>query len=95
MTSDEQLARWLRGEYVHNDTRDECCPDFSCCKPELLAPQEEREAFVTLSDKDREHLLFTFLGRAIELAGSKKVHLAGDPLILDSAREGGDGTAQD
>ena len=50
MTSEEQLDRWVAGESVHNDERDECCPDFPCCKVELLAPREEREKFVGASE---------------------------------------------
>lgn len=46
MTPDEQLDLWLKGESVHNPDRDECCPDFSCCKPDLVASQAEKEAFV-------------------------------------------------
>lgn len=42
MTPNEQLELWVRGKSVHNDERDECCPDFSCCSPELLAPEHER-----------------------------------------------------
>ena len=81
MTSDDQLALWLRGESVHNADRGECCPDFSCCKPELLAPKDEREAFVKLGEKGRMGLLGAFLGRAIELAGKgEKIYVIGDPL---------------
>ena len=46
MTSDEQLAAWLEGNSFHNNDRDECCPDFSCCDPELLADKKTRQAFV-------------------------------------------------
>jgi hypothetical protein len=45
MTRDEQIELWLNGQSVHNPTRDECTPDFSCCRPELLAPEEIRIAY--------------------------------------------------
>lgn len=39
----EQLKRWADGESIHAG---QCCPDFSCCKPELQAPEAERKLFV-------------------------------------------------
>lgn len=45
MTADEQLDLWLAGQSVHNDERDECCPDFSCCSPDNAWPMEKREEF--------------------------------------------------
>lgn len=44
----------------------ECCPDFSCCRPELLAPREVREAFAAASEQERMRYLAMFLGAAIE-----------------------------
>lgn len=37
-----QLAKWAMGQPYHNLTDDECCPDFSCCHPELLEPDAEK-----------------------------------------------------
>lgn len=45
MTPAEQLRRWVAGESVHNGPspdRGECCPDFSCCCPEIHTPMSER-----------------------------------------------------
>ena len=78
---DYQLKNWLAGKPLHNYARDECCPDFSCCKPELLAPLHEREAFCLLSDKERMPMLMVFLQRLVSLAfeeSGKKVYVAGD-----------------
>lgn len=81
MTPDEQLRLWVEGNSVHNDDDEggECCPDFSCCRPELLAPREIREAFVRAGAAERHKYLYGFLGAA--LAGyTKRVHVAGqDP----------------
>lgn len=78
MTSEEQLNLWLKGEPVHNKERGECCPDFSCCQPHLLAPQHEREAFVRTHGSGDEatklSMLYKFLGRAMS---SHKVYVAG------------------
>lgn len=30
-----QMLAWAQGRPYHNRIDDECCPDFSCCKPEL------------------------------------------------------------
>jgi len=78
MTSDEQLAEWLKGNSIHNDTRDECCPDFSCCTPKLLADEDMRKAFVAADDDARISMLGMFLGAAIaEMGKDKEVYLAG------------------
>jgi hypothetical protein len=53
MTPDEQLDLWLRGESVHNPTTDECCPDFSCCCPDLKQSDEDRARYYA-HIKDRE-----------------------------------------
>ncbi len=80
MTSEEQLDRWVAGESVHNEERGECCPDFSCCEPSLLAPFATREAFARASDGERAGMLMGFLGAGMAiLAPDKKVHIAGDP----------------
>jgi hypothetical protein len=31
-----QTRRWVEGNARHNVIDDECCPDFSCCMPELF-----------------------------------------------------------
>ena len=70
----EQLRLWVAGESVHNgvpkDPEGECCPDFSCCKPELQAPKEEREHFASLpmDDVERDRMLGMFLGRLLPTA---------------------------
>ena len=27
---------WVEGTPVHNDIDQECCPDFSCCEPDIF-----------------------------------------------------------
>jgi len=80
MTSDEQLALWVKGESVHNgdkeDPESECCPDFSCCQPDLLQPVEVRRAFQAASDSERFKFLSTFLGAALAKL-PVKTHIAG------------------
>lgn len=85
ITAEEQLRRWVEGAPVHRLTPDrkvgkhvleggECCPDFSCCRPELLAPVEVRKAFAVASRKERGKLLAHFLGALIE-GVPVKVHI--------------------
>ena len=31
-----QTLRWAMGKPVHNPVDNECCPDFSCCVPDLF-----------------------------------------------------------
>jgi hypothetical protein len=33
-----QTLAWAQGRPYHEPIEDECCPDFSCCHPELLEP---------------------------------------------------------
>lgn len=66
--SEIQLDEWVKGNPIHNDTDDECCPDFSCCKPEMLAPLETRERFAQAEregdDTTKTEMLGMFLGGA-------------------------------
>lgn len=79
---EEQLNLWVAGESVHvtvsgrkRGTTD-CCPDFSCCQPELLQPVEVRQAFVNATEDDRHLFLLRFL-RVLCDASGKKVHVIG------------------
>ena len=68
VTPEEQLVRWAAGESIHNDDRDECCPDFSCCNPHIHTPLEMRQRFVQAHRKGDERtcdsMLIMFLGGA-------------------------------
>lgn len=69
-----QLDEWAKGNSIHNDVDNECCPDFSCCTPELLASEEERKTFKAMSEqgKDTMGMLGVFLGKAIDRHYEKK-----------------------
>jgi hypothetical protein len=88
MDAKEQVRLWaIEDKSVHNNDipwlkGGECCPDFSCCKPELLAPKEVRMLFYKADmegdTKTTSRLLGEFLSRLIEFAvPKKKVHIAG------------------
>jgi hypothetical protein len=55
----------------------ECCPDFSCCHPELLAPPEVRQAFKAASTEERGKFLHQFLAAMLKLEGDEDVHVVG------------------
>ena len=79
MKAEGQLAEWLKGNPIHNDKRDECCPDFSCCQPSLLVDQQARQAFVDAGEELRMSMLGMFLGNAMALAAAgKEVYIADD-----------------
>lgn len=61
----EQTNEWLKGNPIHNDVDGECCPDFSCCVPHLLASEPMRKQFCEASEEKRMEILMTFLGRSI------------------------------
>ena len=80
MTYDEQLAEWLKGNSIHNDDTESCCPDFSCCLPDLLVDQQTRQAFVNANEELRMSMLGMFFGKAIEQmtkGDGKKVYVVG------------------
>jgi hypothetical protein len=76
ITSEEQLARWVEGEPVHRagPNGGECCPDFSCSRPELLALPEIRRAFAAADDAGRMKWLGYFLRAAL---ADRKIYIAG------------------
>ncbi len=81
---EEQVERWVAGESLHSDHRGcgpECCPDFSCCKPELLQPVEVRRAFQAADQKRREEFCMMFLGGMLaQAAPDLRAHITnGDP----------------
>jgi hypothetical protein len=42
----DQICLWVVGYPVHDEERNLCVPDWSCCRLELLAPREVREAYL-------------------------------------------------
>ncbi len=82
MKSKKQLEHWLHGSSIHNKEKDECCPDFSCCRPELLADQETRQTFYDAFKKGDNKTQNMFLGSFLNIAiathmPDKKVYIAG------------------
>jgi len=78
----EQLEKWVNGISIHNDERDECCPDFSCCNKEVNTPMHIRKIFKGAVESKNEDLkmkmLMGFLGGVIStLKTDKKVYVAG------------------
>lgn len=76
-TLDEQLRRWVAGEPTHVAARPpvkgtECCPDFSCCVPELLRPAEERAEFAAASESRRHAMLMGYLGAMLRKSAPDK-----------------------
>ncbi len=71
LTVEEQCRLWaIEGKSIHNSARDECCPDFSCCTPELLAPKEDRLKFYQAELKGdtttMNKMLGCFLGKLVK-----------------------------
>lgn len=83
MTTQEQLEKWVNGESVHNDERDECCPDFSCCC-DINTPKDVKERFAKAFNNGEHEVIHTmlmgFLGGLGGLAEleEKTVYVAGD-----------------
>lgn len=66
----EQVDEWVKGNPIHNDERDECCPDFSCCNGGVMATRDVRERFSKAYHENDEEtqmqMLGMFLGGAFE-----------------------------
>ena len=75
--SEAQLVEWVKGNSVHNEVDNECCPDFSCCHPDLLADVELRKLFQASDREGRDRLCFTFLSSMIgKTMPTEKVFIA-------------------
>jgi hypothetical protein len=72
-----QLSEWLKGNPIHNDVRDECCPDFSCCTGEI-APLDVRQRYIKAvevgDEGTRIQMLMMFLENSF---GNSDVHIVG------------------
>jgi len=92
MTPDEQTQLWISGKSVHNPdgpagtTGGECCPDFSCCRPELAWPIEKRKAFAAATPGQREGMLGASLIGLIGSLGHKVT--SGEPSFSTCAHCG-------
>lgn len=67
-----QLNEWVKGNSLHNDIDEECCPDFSCCneilKADVVLRQTFKQIYLTGSQDMKIQMLGTFLGAAIAAA---------------------------
>lgn len=81
MTHEEQMGKWVEGESIHNgptSRQGTCCPDFSCCRPELKWPEYQRRFFVEHPEA-RDKMLAMSLTALIENhKPGTKVYIAGD-----------------
>jgi hypothetical protein len=37
-----QTEAWVEGFPFHNREDNECCPDFSCCRPDMFTQEKEK-----------------------------------------------------
>jgi len=79
MTPEKQLSEWVKGNPFCPNDRGECCPDFSCCNPKLLAPEDVRRKFLDADQATREGMCMHFLGAGIASLTDEpeKVYVAG------------------
>lgn len=76
---DEQLERWVKGDSVCPNKRHECCPDFSCCHPEIGWSLEKRAKFMSAGQGEREKMMMGALGDVLASFGKKAYVTRGDP----------------
>ena len=67
MKREKQLDEWVKGNPIHNQELDECCPDFSCCTGKI-EPKDVRERFAKAyyekDERTQNEMLAMFLGNA-------------------------------
>ena len=51
------MHRDENGDWIETPGNGECCPDFSCCQPGMLWPEEKRRQFAEASDEQRTAML--------------------------------------
>lgn len=69
MKREEQLQEWIKGNSIHNKEIDECCPDFSCCGPQMASLQKRGkfvEAYYKNDNGTINSLLIEFLSNAFK-----------------------------
>jgi outer membrane biogenesis lipoprotein LolB len=80
MTPLEQLNLWVGGKSVHNQERNECVPDFSCCNVGVETLKENKiefkNAYINGDDEKYMSMLWEFLSKAINMETDKKVYIA-------------------
>ena len=64
-SADFQLMEWVKGNPQHNPIRNECCPDFSCCQPQMLMNKETRLKFREAHFNGDEGSTMALLGTAL------------------------------
>lgn len=55
----------------------ECCPDFSCCNPDLQWPKELRQKFKEADEAVRESMLIMSLSQVMASQG-ESINIGGD-----------------
>lgn len=71
VTPEDQLRRWADGDPACPNTSGECCPDFSCCRPKLLWPEEKRRRFLAADRGTREKMLVGALAALVADVGGR------------------------
>lgn len=82
MKISDQLIFWFNGHSFHDDERDQCCPDFSCCNSKIDTPISVRKqyllAFLDGDKKTLNHWNGVFLRVALNtIEGGQDVHIIG------------------
>jgi hypothetical protein len=88
-----QLEEWVEGNSICNKIDGECCPDMSCCNPDLLVDKDERirfkVAFYNVKDAESEQVMLNmqsrYLMNALSAMGkADKVYIAGSTINDDN-----------
>lgn len=78
MDTIDQLNEWVNGNPIHNEEKDVCCPDFSCCNAgmaEKSVRERFRKAYIDGDEETQHEILLMFLSKALN---NDKIYIAGD-----------------
>lgn len=79
MTYEESLKyqtdEWVAGRPWHNTVSDECCPDFSCCRPDMMWDANARRVFASADKVTQRRMM---MGGLQALLADEPVHVV-DP----------------
>lgn len=72
-----QLSQWVSGFSFHNGVDDMCCPDFSCCYPEIVTPLEKRQEFFKLYKEKGSEATIPMIAEFLKAVQGQDIHIIG------------------
>lgn len=91
---EKQLKDWVAGESNHDHINDQCCPDFSCAHPELLADEDTRVLYASAWVQDDEETLSDLNVQFLVRMMAFQMGADPDEVVIQKISLGGENKAQ-